>query len=69
MCLKQGQLPVIAYVLFNAEGAPVKQALLDAGIGEEVFGDDESHQIEDNFVIAAKYAKSEDAEKLPRDHR
>ena len=55
---------IIAYVLFNAEGAPVKQALLDAGIGEEVFGFYESHQIEDNFGIVAKYAKAEDAEKF-----
>lgn len=55
---------VVAYVLFNAEGAPVKQALLDAGIGEEVFGYYDSHQIEDTFTIVAKYAKSEDSEKF-----
>ena len=55
---------VISYVLFNAEGAPVKQALLDAGIGEDVFGYYDSHAIEDTFAIAAKYAKSEDSEKF-----
>ncbi len=55
---------VIGYVLFNAEGAPVKQALLDAGIGEEVFAYYESHQIEDTFAVVAKYAKSEDLDKF-----
>ena len=55
---------IIAYVLFNAEGAPVKQALLDAGIGEDVFGYYDSHAIEDTFTIAAKNAKSEDTEKF-----
>lgn len=55
---------IAAYVLFNAEGAPVKQALLDAGIGEDVFGYYDSHAIEDTFTIAAKNAKSEDTEKF-----
>ncbi len=54
----------LAYVLFNADGAPVKQALLDAGIGEDVFGFYDSHQIDDAFSVCAKYAKAEDTEKF-----
>ncbi len=55
---------IAVYVLFNAEGAPVKQALLDAGIGEDVFGYYDSHAIEDTFAIVAKNAKSEDADRF-----
>ena len=29
---------VLEYALFNAPGAPVRQALIDAGIGEDVSG-------------------------------
>ncbi len=41
-------------VLLDAPGAPLKQALLDAGIGQDVFGGMETHMIEGMFVVAAK---------------
>lgn len=47
-------------VLLDAPGAPIKQALLDAGIGSDVYGGIETHMIEGMFVIAAKDCKAED---------
>ena len=55
---------VLSSVLLNDDGAPVKQALLDAGIGEDVYGGYESHMIEDGFSVIAKNAKAEDLDKF-----
>lgn len=51
-------------VLLDAPGAPVKQALLDAGIGSDVYGGIETHMIEGMFIIAAKDCKAEDYPKF-----
>jgi len=55
---------VLESVLINSEGAPIKQALIDAGIGEDVYGGFGNHMLEDNFTVIAKNAKSEDVEKF-----
>ncbi len=55
---------VIESVLINSEGAPIKQALIDAGIGEDVYGGFGNHMLEDNFSVVAKNAKSEDIDKF-----
>ncbi|MBQ8640982.1 MAG: insulinase family protein [Clostridia bacterium] len=51
-------------VLLDAPGAPIKQALLDAGIGSDVYGGIETHMIEGMFVIAAKDCRAEDYPKF-----
>ncbi len=51
-------------VLLDAPGAPLKQALLDAGIGQDVFGGIETHMIEGMFVIAAKDCDAADYPKF-----
>ncbi len=55
---------VLENVLISSDGAPVKQALIDAGIGEDVYGGFGNHMLEDNFCVIAKNAKSEDIEKF-----
>lgn len=55
---------IAAYVLFCADGAPVKQALLDAGIGDSIAGEYNTGTLEDSFCIFAKNTKSENADKF-----
>jgi len=57
---------VLSSVLLNSDGAPIKQALLDAGIGEDIFGGYDSHMREDMFAVIAKNANSDDEEKFYR---
>lgn len=45
---------VITYVLFGAPGAPVKQALLDAGIGKDVWASFQNYIRQSFFNICAK---------------
>ena len=49
---------VISYVLFDAPGAPLKLALLDAGIGKDISSSYESGILQPLFSIVAKDAKS-----------
>lgn len=51
---------VLDYVLVSAPGAPVRQALIDAGIGEDVYGSYENDVLQPFFSIVAKNANKED---------
>lgn len=55
---------VLSSVLLNSDSAPIKKALRDAGIGENIYGGYDSHAIEDSFSIVAKNAKAEDIDKF-----
>jgi Zn-dependent M16 (insulinase) family peptidase len=47
---------ILDYVLFSSPGAPVRQALLDAHIGEDVYGSFEDGILQPFFTITAKNA-------------
>ena len=47
---------ILEYTLLDAPGAPLKQALVDAGIGEDVFGGYESGILQPYFSVIAKNA-------------
>ena len=55
---------VLDYALFSAPGAPVRQALLDAGIGTDVYGEFEDGIRQPYFSVVAKHAKEEDADRF-----
>ncbi len=55
---------LLAYVLFGAPGAPVKQALVDAGIGADIYGYYEDNVRQPYFVIIAKGADTSQAEQF-----
>lgn len=52
---------VLEYVLLTASGAPLKQALIDAGIGTDVYGGYDSGILQPIFSVVAK---NTDGEKL-----
>lgn len=54
--------PILEYALISAPGAPLKQALLDAGIGNDVFGGYESGILQPYFSVAVKGAGAEKKE-------
>ena len=47
---------ILEYTLINAPGAPLKQALLDAGIGHDIFGGYDSGTLQPCFSVVAKGA-------------
>lgn len=51
---------ILDYVLVSAPGAPVRQALIDAGIGEDVYGSFEDGMLQPMFSIVAKNADESD---------
>lgn len=55
---------ILSDVLIYSPGAPIKQALLDAGIGQDVFGGYDTHMIEDYFSVIVKNAKAEDIDRF-----
>ncbi len=55
---------ILSEVLIYSAGAPIKQALFDAGIGSEIGGGYETHMIENAFCVTAKEAKSEDLDRF-----
>ena len=56
-------MKVLDYTLVSMPGAPVKKALIDAGIGEDIFGGEQN--LKDRFfMIAAKYANASEMEKF-----
>ena len=55
---------VLDYVLVSAPGAPVRQALIDAGIGEDVYGSFEDGMLQPMFSIVAKNADESDRERF-----
>ncbi len=52
-------LTVLDYVLLDAPGAPVKQALLDAGIGRDILSTYNSEYLQPTFFIMAKNSDPE----------
>lgn len=59
-------LPILDAVLVDNPGAPVKQALLDAGIGKDVFSDYETQILQPKFSVIAKNANPEQKEDFVR---
>lgn len=55
---------VLDYVLVSAPGAPVKKALIDAGIGEDVYGSFEDDILQPLFSIVAKNADKKDQDRF-----
>ncbi len=51
---------ILDYVLVSAPGAPVRKALIDAGIGEDVYGSYEDGILQPVFSVVAKNADKED---------
>ncbi len=60
---------VLDYVLVSAPGAPVRQALIDAGIGEDVYGSFEDGMLQPMFSIVAKNADESDQTRFCADYR
>ncbi len=48
---------VLDYALLSAPGAPLKQALLDAGIGKDIYGDYSDGVLQPFFSSVAKGAR------------
>ena len=59
-----GACAVLEYVLLEASGAPLKKALLDAGIGKDVYGSYDSGIRQPVFSIVAKNANESDKERF-----
>ena len=55
---------VIEYALLSAPGAPLKQALLDAGVGKDIMGAYDSGIQQPYFSVIAKNANRSDKEKF-----
>ncbi len=55
---------VLDYVLLQAPGAPIKQALLDAGIGRDILGGYEDELLQPTFMIIAKNSEEEKKEQM-----
>ncbi|MDO4491444.1 MAG: insulinase family protein [Lachnospiraceae bacterium] len=55
---------ILEYVLLDAPGAPVKQALLDAGVGQDISGDFQDGILQPFFSITAKNANQQDKERF-----
>ena len=55
---------VLEYVLLDAPGAPVKQAILDAGIAKDVMGEYNDGLLQPFFSISAKNAEESDKERF-----
>ena len=57
-------IDILDYVLCSAPGAKIKTALIDAGIGEDVYSSVEGGIYQPFFAIIAKNAKKEDEKKF-----
>ncbi len=55
---------ILDHALFSSPGAPVKQALTDAGIGQEVSGIFNDGILQPMYTVAARGAKASDAERF-----
>lgn len=55
---------ILEYVLLDAPGAPLKQALLDAEIGDDIMGGYESGILQPYFSVVAKNANKEQKEEF-----
>ena len=70
-CLKDGMdnaeciaFQVLERALVSMEGAPLRQALIDADLGEDIFGGFRGELRQPFFYIAAKNTRREDAERF-----
>ncbi len=57
---------IIEYALMEMPGAPLKQALIRAGIGKDVYGQYETDVLQPVYSIIAKYTDIEEKEKFIR---
>ena len=57
-------MDILTSVLMDMQGAPLKQALIDAGIGKDVSGVYETDFRQPVYSITAKFAKEEDLSKF-----
>ncbi len=55
---------ILDYVLLSAPGAPLKQALINAGIGKDILSSYDNGILQPYFSIIAKNANSEDKERF-----
>lgn len=55
---------VLDYALLNAPGAPLKKALLDAGIGKDIMGSFDDSTLQPLFSVVAKNANYEDKDRF-----
>ena len=55
---------ILDYALLNAPGAPLKQALLDAGIGKDVMGGYDNSTLQPIYSIVTKNANQSDKERF-----
>lgn len=55
---------ILDYVLLSSPGAPLKMALIDAGIGKDVFGSYDNGVLQPTYSIIAKNANNEDEAKF-----
>ncbi|MDO5291939.1 MAG: insulinase family protein [bacterium] len=55
---------IVDYVLLSAPGAPLKQALISAGIGKDILSSYDNGILQPYFSIIAKNAKTEDKERF-----
>ena len=55
---------VLDYALVSSPGAPVKQALIDAGIGDDVYGSYDAGILQPVFSFAAKNANASQADEF-----
>ena len=54
----------IDYALFSSQGAPVKEALLKAGIGQDVYSSYNDGILQPYYTVVAKGAEAEDKERF-----
>lgn len=57
-------MKILEYVLLSAPGAPLKQAILDAKIGQDILSDYDSSIMQPMFSIIAKNANESDKDKF-----
>ena len=55
---------ILDYALLSTQGAPIKQALLDAGIGTDIYGGYDSSSYQPVFSIVAKHANASDQKRF-----
>jgi Zn-dependent M16 (insulinase) family peptidase len=55
---------ILDYVLLQAPGAPIKQALLDAGIGKDILGSYDDEILQPTFTIIAKNSEEDKKDKF-----
>ena len=57
---------ILDYALLSSQGAPVKQALLDAGIGDDIYGGYDSGIYQPYFAVVAKNTNASEQERFRR---